>query len=443
VKAIGKLCSEFSDFLSVFDKLPFDETARQTRFVKRKPRKITPRNFLLGLIQSVLGDGKALRNIAIHIGAQIEDTVAKQSVDERITDECLVFLETTLLQALLQRCQSKREWIKNTALAQHFRRVLVQDSTTIALPPKLVADFPGPRNKFGQHACAKIQAIIDLLREQYCAFELSPYTKNDQAAAHDIFATARAGDLVLRDLGYFALAVLKQMLEKGIYFLSRFRHGIAIFEADGVTPFDLLKALRQSDVLDQTVCIGAKEKVPVRLIAQPVSPEVAAERRRKARADRDRRKNHDAAYFKLLGWDIFVTNIPTAILTAQQVARIHPLRWRVEIVFKSWKSQFEMNQVPQVKDNPRRIKAHVYAALIFITLCHHNLFAKLSKRKKKAKQPEISLLKFSQFVKEFAVFLAMPPDDKWSEWAWLQISYHCRYERRERKNYPQLLASLA
>lgn len=260
MKAIGKLCSEFSDFLFAFDKLPFDETARQTHFVKRKPKKITPRNFLLGLIQSVLGDGKALRNIAIHIGAQIDDTVAKQSVDERITDKCLDFLETTLLQALLQRCQSKREWIKNTALAQHFRRVLVQDSTTIALPPKLVADFPGPRNKFGQHACAKIQAIIDLLREQYCAFELSPYTKNDQAAAHDIFATARAGDLVLRDLGYFALAVLKQMLEKGIYFLSRFRYGIAIFEADGETPFNLLKALRQSDVLDQIVRIGATEK---------------------------------------------------------------------------------------------------------------------------------------------------------------------------------------
>lgn len=443
MKAIGKLCSEFSDFLFAFDKLPFDETARQTRFVKRKPKKITPRNFLLGLIQSVLGDGKALRNIAIHIGAQIDDTVAKQSVDERITDECLDFLETTLLQALLQRCQSKREWIKNTALAQHFRRVLVQDSTTIALPPKLVADFPGPRNKFGQHACAKIQAIIDLLREQYCAFELSPYTKNDQAAAHDIFATARAGDLVLRDLGYFALAVLKQMLEKGIYFLSRFRYGIAIFEADGETPFNLLKALRQSDVLDQIVRIGATEKVLVRLIAQPISPEVAAERRRKARADRDRRKNHNAAYFKLLGWDIFVTNIPSTILTAQQVTRIHRLRWRVEIVFKSWKSQFEMNQVPQVKDNPTRIKAHVYAVLIFITLCHHNLFAKLSKRKKNAKQPEISLLKFSQFVKEFAVFLAMPPDKKWFKWAWLQISYHCRYERRERKNYSQLLASLA
>jgi hypothetical protein len=352
-------------------------------------------------------------------------------------------LETTLLQALLQRCQSRREWIKNTALAQHFRRVLVQDSTTIALPPKLVADFPGPRNKFGQHACAKIQAIIDLLREQYCAFELSPYIKNDQAAAHDIFATARAGDLVLRDLGYFALAVLKQMLEKGIYFLSRFRYGIAIFEADGETPFNLLKALRQSDVLDQIFRIGATEKVLVRLIAQPISPEVAAERRRKARADRDRRKNHNAAYFKLLGWDIFVTNIPSTILTAQQVTRIHRLRWRVEIVFKSWKSQFEMNQVPQVKDNPTRIKAHVYAVLIFITLCHHNLFAKLSKRKKNAKQPEISLLKFSQFVKEFAVFLAMPPDKKWFKWAWLQISYHCRYERRERKNYSQLLASLA
>lgn len=216
-------------------------------------------------------------------------------MDERISDKCLGFLQTTLVQALLQRCHSKRDWLKDTALAQHFRRVLLQDSTAIALPPELIADFPGPRNKFGQHACAKIQAVIDLLHERYCAFELSPYTKNDQAAAHDIFTIAGAGDLVIRDLGYFVLAALKQMQAKGIYFLSRFRPGMAICEADGQTPLHLLKALRHVAALDQMACIGAKGKVPVRLIAQPVSPEVAVARRRKARADRDRRKNHDAA----------------------------------------------------------------------------------------------------------------------------------------------------
>lgn len=442
MKALGKWHRGFSEFFSAFEQLPVDETARQTGFCKRKPKKITPRNFLIGLIQTVLGDGKSLRNIAIHIGAQFNGTVAKQSVDERINEECLGFLQTTLVQALLQRCRNKLAVIKNTALAQHFRRVLVQDSTAIALPPQLVADFPGPRNQFRQQACAKIQAVIDLLHEQYCSFELSPYTKNDQAAAHDIFAVAGAGDLVIRDLGYFGAAALKQMLTQSIYFLSRLRYGIAIFDAEGETPFHLLKALRQGATLDQRVCLGAKDKVPVRLIAQPVSPEVAAARRRKARADRDRRKNHDAAYFKLLGWDIFVTNIPATILTAQQVIQIYSLRWRIEVVFKSWKSQFEMNLVPHVKHNPTRIKAHIYAGLIFITLYQHNLFVRLSTRTENLEQPEISLLKVSQFVKEFAWLLATPLDTKWSKWVWLQISYHCRYDRRKRKNYCQCLASL-
>jgi hypothetical protein len=41
--------------------------------------------------------------------------------------------------------------------------------------------------------------------------------------------------------------------------------------------------------LDIDVCVGAKEKLRARLVAIPLPEEVAAERRRKAKANRDRR----------------------------------------------------------------------------------------------------------------------------------------------------------
>ena len=61
------------------------------------------------------------------------------------------------------------------------------------------------------------------------------------------------------------------------------------------------------------VLIGASQKLPVRLVAQMLPQEIAAERRRKAKANRDRRCKPSKASLTLLGWEIFITNVPRDI----------------------------------------------------------------------------------------------------------------------------------
>jgi hypothetical protein len=103
-----------------------------------------------------------------------------------------------------------------------FNRVLVEDSTSIKLDPRLVADFPGSRNQSGKKsATLKIHTLIDILTEHFCYFDIKSFAKNEQSTAQDILTIANASDLVIRDLGYFTLAAFKKLqLPKILFFKS-------------------------------------------------------------------------------------------------------------------------------------------------------------------------------------------------------------------------------
>jgi hypothetical protein len=68
------------------ESLATEHRARQTKFVQRTPKKITPLNFVLGLIHIVLTGGSALVSLATAIGLKTGQLLSKQAVAERITD---------------------------------------------------------------------------------------------------------------------------------------------------------------------------------------------------------------------------------------------------------------------------------------------------------------------------------------------------------------------
>src|SRR5262245_37616832 len=189
-----------SEILTALDVFALDEYARNTSFVKRVPQKITPKSFLAGFLKTILDEGKSLDDLAVHIGFYAGQTVSKQAVDKRINEACVDYFEKILMQAILQQADIKLSWATAAEMFRPFSRVLVQDSTCIPLDDKLVTTFPGPRNQGGQQAMAKIQVLMDLLRETFVHFEITSFTQNDQSMSAEILNVARAGDLVLRDL---------------------------------------------------------------------------------------------------------------------------------------------------------------------------------------------------------------------------------------------------
>jgi hypothetical protein len=343
--------------------------------------------------------------------------------------------------SLVLRLTAQLTSLVHTGAFATFTRVLIQDSTCLPLPAYLSKVYPGNKNRTGKNfSVFKIQAIYDLLAERFVAFSTSGFTRNDQRASADILDLARKGDLVLRDLGYFVLSVFKQLNSRGAFFLSRLPHGVSVWDEYG-KPLDLLRHLRRYSQLDQTVILGKEAQLSVRLVAIPISSSVAAARRRKVYQDRDRRSQPSKQRLALLDWEIFITNIPSIIWNAQTVGRIYSVRWRIEIIFKAWKSHFRINTIP--RGSQYQIETLIYARLIFITL-FQTFVGALDIHINHSCQRRLSLLKLANFFSQHMCFIMLACRTK-NGLSLLEklFKQHCVYaKRKKRTNFLENISTL-
>jgi hypothetical protein len=410
--------------------------ARSCGFVRRVPRKLDLRGFVFSCMVLALQQTCSLRNQAILAGLFAAGTLSKQALHARLaTRAAILFLQGCLASAISSKLSAQP-----TCRPIGFGRILVQDSTCLALHSGLAALFPGPANHTGsKQASLRIQCIYDLLTERFLSFALSPFTRNDQASACDLLPLLQAGDLVLRDLGYFTFRSFKAIAAKGAFFLSRWRYGVTLLCPQSGQEIDLAKRLRPGRALDIEILLGQQEKIPVRLLAFPLSPSLATERRRKARTNRDRRLNHNKDYFQLLAWNIFLTNASKERLPWASAAKLYGLRWRVEILFKAWKSQLGLKQVSKL--GRRQLEVLVYGLLLFVVLMHNNTplaCAEFGEGLTASPQPSsLSLLRLAEFFGSWLLPLLLAniePRDLLTRMR-QQIQAHCRYDSRQRKNY--------
>ena len=284
--------------------------------------------------------------------------------------------------------------LRQRDLLRPFPRVWLQDSTNLSLPDHLAEAFPGPGNgRKKTSASLKIQAVYDLLSDSFHQFRVSGFTRTDQMAAADILQVARKGDLVIRDLGYSAMAVFQKMLDSGIHFLSRLSARVSVYDPVTLKKLDLVELLRKNGSLDCQVLVGAHAKMPIRLVALRVPEEVANQRRRKAKQNKDGRYKPSAKFLQLLGWQLFITSVPDTVWSAKNVQDVYAMRWRIEIIFKSWKSHFNMTALP--KASADTLEAFLWAELFAICL-FQPMFGALDLHYSYSNRP-LSLLKMAQF----------------------------------------------
>ena len=413
--------------------------AKKTGFQRREPRKITPALLLRSLGVLAFGARCSLETLASIIGLLGGQTVSKQAVAKRLSGSCVDFVRDALFATLGSVVGFARS--RKSGVFESFGRVLIQDSTALQLSPRLAAAFPGSRNQSGKtHAIAKIQAVYDLLAERFVTFALTAFTRNDQAASPDILEVARPGDLVLRDLGYFVLSVFAGLHQRGIYFLTRLRYKVGLFDEEG-RPFDLLKQLRRHGRLDVALRLGKRAKLPVRVVAVPLPRAVANARRRKARENRDKRCRPTQEHLQLLGWEIFVTNVPSQIWPPEVVGQVYGLRWRIETIFKAWKSNFHLADLPA--GSAHQVQAVLYARLLSITVCH-TFFGPLAEYFEHAYGRSLSLLRLTKFLLECHGQIALLTQTaRGLDLLEQLIAKHCCYaKRRDRLNYMEELQCL-
>src|SRR4051794_12923626 len=267
-----------SQLESALEPLDLDGLARQSGFVRRQPKKLPPLSFLRSCAL-LLGSPKiSLRNWAVLIGALGNQTYAKQSLFERITDRAAGFVRNVVL-SLVGRLSLGQQRVLPPAL-DAFGRVLIGDSTILTLPAKLARFFRGARNQHGsQGGMLRVQGLYDLKHERFVHFSHGAFVRNDLSLADEVLGYLRAGDLLLRDLGYLVLSVLRRIQENGACFLSRFKHDLRVAEPGG-PPRDLAALLsHRTRPLDRDVLVGAQAQLPCRLVALKLSEEKASLRR--------------------------------------------------------------------------------------------------------------------------------------------------------------------
>lgn len=426
-------------------KIPIRKLAKQSGYCKRKPRKIKPKEFIMAFIQTVSTSKKnTYNNWANQLGIMINSTVSKQAICKRMTESLVVFLKSLLKAIMEESLKSKVKHNISEKLKQ-FKGILIEDSTTIKLDDKLSKEYPGSKNQSGKdYAILKIQSVYDILKRRFLRFDITNFRKNDQGYSGNISDIAKPGDLIIRDLGYFVLGVFKKLIEQKIYFISRLRKDISIYSEEEM-PIDLASMLKKRGSLDLEVFAGEKEKLPMRLVAIPVDDNIAEKRRRNARKNRDRRVKPSKKFLFLLGWNIFVTNVEREKLSNSEIAMLYLIRWRIEIIYKSWKSYLRITNIPN-GSNKTRVESFIYCILIFVVLFQVH-FYEYYLRKQKANSQPISLLKLMSFIINninFIIYFCYNYDiEKIKRLLERQIFYYCTYEdRKDRLNYFQLIQKL-
>jgi Transposase DDE domain len=428
------VCENLTHLRSALAAVDCEGLARQSGFVRRLPRKIPIPKFVLALSALAAETVLSLERIAAVISLAAETPYSKQALHKRLGAQMEGFLAQVSAALFGQLIVP----LKDRGWFAAFGRVLLQDSTVEALPDSLAGAFPGPSNhRQRRHASLKIQFICDLLHAQTLHLSLSGFTRNDQSASPDILNVLQPGDLIIRDLGYFVLKVLEQISLARAFFLSRYRHDVNLYDRQTGQPLHLAAKLRADRSWDEEVLLG-RERLPVRLVAQPVPEALANERRRKARSNRDRRLNPSAQHLFLLGWNIFVTNVPRSVWPPKVLQPVYRVRWRIEVIFKAWKSHLGLRQLNCRSANLLRLS--VMTKLLFCIAVYRlcDSIELLGQQER-----HLSLLRLARILGQcscwFAATVLGVSIARWVQW---HLHHHAFYEhRKDRRNFYEMLAA--
>ncbi len=252
------------------------------------------------------------------------------------------------------------------SLMEQFSAVNITDSTGLSLPEALSDDFPGSGGSASKSAL-KLQLVVDFLTGCFKTITLTDGITPDQRYREHI-QIAEQNSLNLFDLGYFTVESLKAFAEKGAYFLCRLLHGTGIYTSDG-TKVNLLQLLRTEtqDRFELEIHHGAKILFKCRLCCFRTPEKVANIRRRNAIKQATKKgRTPCKESLELMGWTIFVTNVPSTMLLLEHIALLYSVRWQIELIFKLWKSHMAIHIIAGFRKE--RILTELYAKLIGLVL---------------------------------------------------------------------------
>ena len=410
------------------DKQLINKIAKRTGFIGRKDGKIKPYNLILGFMIMASKKLKSFDSWASEIAVLNGISLTKQAVEGRMnykTENMLKLIFEEKLSIALKPFQRKRHQV----LSGKFANIFIDDCTTINLPSELAEHFPGNVSRGEKKSQAKIHALHNFSKNNFSFLDIHSFVDNDQSLSPNVLSYLKPGDLILRDLGFQVLSVQRQLISNGVYLISRKKFGTKIYDVKTGEELTLKKLVGKRGWFDGQVLVGKTEQLKMRLIVSALPKEKANERRRKERKNRDKRMNHSLEYYNQLGYTILLTNIPSEICSRKEIGQLYGLRWRIETIFKTWKSYFSLESIiPNECKNPHRINCVIYLMLLQIISFQIKWMNHYTKENM-LKQGDcyFSLVKMAKFFSQHLNLILTSNNDRKTK---AQIEKYCRYENR-------------
>ncbi len=439
---------EIDEIVNFYSPELIEQIARETGFVQRES-KLGGTEFLALMTQGLYAQPDATLNqmsgMLKDINPQLE--ISGSGLQQRIVSRGREFLKEMLSEAL---DLSVTKWVDESIpeLLQAFRKVHLLDSTQISLPENLSSRWAGSGG-CASKAGLKLQLMLDYKSGKYEEIVITEGISADQSYMKEAVKLIGSGELLLYDLGYFHQNSMIDLAERGAYFLSRFNHRTGVYtkKADGTwEKFQIEKELKKAYRRGMSFCefdvwiVKDGRELMVRLIAERAPEKVANERRRKAKKTAKKKgRKPTKKHLYLMNWSLYITNAGRDKLPARAVGVVYPLRWYIELVFKSWKSYHGLAQVRGIKEE--RIECFIYGRLIMIVIMAF-LFGSIKRYLWTTKRREASLLKVIghfqiKAYKALSVMIITEPFARFLFTEFLEACRLCMMDSRKRPTTDQ------
>ena len=405
-----KLSTRLSDF---FSEVKINEKAKEFGFVQRSTSKLQGSEFVDVLMFSLFNSKElSLESLTVTLKSEYDIDISKQGLNERFNDKSVSFFKDLLKTFIAEIISTSSSMLD---IFRNFSKVLIKDSTSFQLPEEFAKYYEGSGGS-ASNSQIRIQFEYDLKTGEITDLSFNSFINQDQTNSQDTVAQIQKGELILRDLGYVNISVLRSIENQEAYYLNRLPTGLNVYlkKTDDnyclINYSSILKELKKSKskVHELEVYIGVNKDFKSRLILELLPENIytarlrEAVKRRKSLNKKNRKENkkrirenvklikqgkdpiklkiihgqftkEEKAKFQLNG---YLTNTDSAIIRQEHVRTIYRIRWQIELIFKAWKQTGEIAKVKKTK--LERFETFLFAKLLYL-LCNWFIFWEISK----------------------------------------------------------------
>lgn len=345
--------------------------SKSSGFIKRN-RKISGSDFLKTICFSNISNSYCSLENMCQLLAEDSIELSKQGLDKKFCKNSVKFMNSMFNHSINLFQNSLPIDVK---LLQEFNSIKLLDSSHIKLPNFMKDIYKGYGSGFKDYkkndSSIKLQLSFDYLNSSLTQLDIKEGVRSDQGYK-DYLDNIKVGDLSITDLGYFVPKSFKKISDLGAYFISRYKADTNLCSSkDFNSTIDLAKCLSNNDkILRNTLYLGSKTRLPIRIIYQKIPQNIYDQRLRKAnKAAKSQGHKVSDNKKKLMQYNIFITNINKDKLSDEQIILLYKSRWQIELLFKLYKSQIVITYL-KGKTKTYRILCELYAKLTIIAIFH-------------------------------------------------------------------------